>query len=54
MCVGHQYTPANTINVNKTYALHMHSYTQLEVKTNGASCLCNDRNGHHNSERKDT
>ena len=43
----HQYTQANTNNVNKTWALLQ---TTACFKTNGTSFSCGNRNGHHNTE----
>jgi hypothetical protein len=33
-----------------TYIRHEPSNKQLEVQTNQTSCLCGNRNGHHNTE----
>ena len=46
---GHHYGQTNTNNVNKTWAI---------LQTNGGKdesniVICENRNGHHNTERKD-
>ena len=43
ICVGQHYTQTPEIRLEP-------SYKQLEVKTNRRSFLCENRNGHHNTE----